>query len=166
MTLQVRIRGIEALRARLSDQAIGDALGRGLARAGLIVQEAAQKTVHSPDNQFIGKAGHSVATGRLQASIGTSPVRGTGLGRSVAVGTAYGKGGLAGGTFARSAARTPSGRPASRRTRTGGRKNRGDVRIYGPIEEKRHPFLAPALDDNADRVQDVIEEALTRALGG
>ena len=156
MTLHVRINGIERLRGKLSDEAIGRALRPALQKAGLIVQEAAQKTVHSPDHPYIGKAGRNVATGRLQASIGTSDVRGSGLALEVRVGPPYGKGGLARGTFARSS-RT--------RGRTGGRRNRGDVRIYGPIEEARHPFLKPALESNADRIRDLIGRAIARAFG-
>ncbi len=157
MTLQVSIRGVEALRRKLGDQAIGGALRIGLLRGGLIVQESAQRKVHSPDNPFVGKAGYSVATGRLQASIGTSDPMGSGLNIEVRVGTPYGKGGVAGGTFARSAAK-PTGRGRFR-NRTGGRRNTGNVQVYGPIEEQRHPFLRPALEENADRVKRAIESA-------
>jgi len=156
MTLNVKITGIERLRSKLSDEGIGRALRPALRQAGLIVQEAAQHNVHSPDNPYIGKAGHSVATGRLQASIGTSDVTGSGLALEVRVGTPYGKGGLARGTFARSSRSTRSGR-------TGDRRNRGDVRIYGPIEEAKHPFLKPALERNVERIRSILVAALGRA---
>ena len=161
MSFNVTIKGIPALKARLSPDTVGKRIRPALLQSGLIVQEAAQKTVHSPDNPYVGKAGHSVATGRLQASIGTSDVRGSGINQSVAVGTPYGKGGAARGTFARSAALTPTGRPGSSRTRTGGRKNKGDVRVYGPIEEKRHPFLVPSLERNVNRIRDIISRAIS-----
>ena len=153
MTIHLRINGIDALKRKLDPRAgnLDGALRGGLQKAGLIVQADAQKAVHSPDNPYIGKAGHSVATGRLQAAIGTSAVEGTGINQAVKVGTPYGKTGV--GTFSRSSSRTRSGR-------TGNRRNRSDVRVYGPIEERDHPFLQPSLDKNVRRIVDIIERAL------
>jgi hypothetical protein len=158
MTLQVRIKGIDALKRKLDPRAgnLDGALRSGLQKAGLIVQDDAQKAVHSPDNPYIGKAGHSVATGRLQASIGTSAVTGSGLNQSVKVGTPYGKTGT--GTFARSSVQT-TGRGRFR-SRTGGRRNTSDPQVYGPIEERKHPFLLPSLEKNRRRIVDIIERAL------
>lgn len=161
--VNVTVKGIPEAIRRVGPEGVEKALRAGLPKAGLLVQAKAQHTVHSPTNPYIGKAGHSVATGRLQASIGTSPVRGHGIGLEIAVGTPYGKGGLAGGTFARSASRTLTGRPGSQRTRTGGRKNRGDVAVYGPIEEKRHPFLAPAVESSTGEIERIIDAAIEAA---
>lgn len=159
----ITVNGIpEALR-RVGPEGLARGLRPGLLRAGLLVQAKAQHKVHSPDNPFVGRAGHSVATGRLQSSIGVSDVRGHGLDMNVGVGTPYGKGGFGRGTFARSAARTATGRPGTRRTRTGGRKNRSDVNVYGPIEERRHPFLVPSAEGSRGEIADVIARAIEEA---
>lgn len=151
MSFNVSIRGVDRLKRRLSPQGIEPRLRTGLLQSGLIVQESAQKAVHSPDHPYIGKARKNVATGRLQASLGTSAVTGSGLNQQVRVGTPYGKTGL--GTFARSSSRTRSGR-------TGDRRNKSNPNVYGPIEEKRHPFLLPSLQANARRIKDLISRAI------
>ena len=157
MTFQVTIKGADKLRRKLqTGGGFEGALKGGLLKSGIIVQADAQKAVHSPDNPWVGKAGHSVATGRLQASIGTSDVTGTGMNQTVKVGTPYGKTGT--GTFARSSARTTGG--GRNRNRTGGRRNTSDPQVYGPIEERKHPFLGPSLEKNIQRIVDTIERAI------
>lgn len=151
MSFTVRVTGADKVRAQLSPAAIGQRLRPALLKSGLVVQEDAQKAVHSPDHPYIGKAGKNVATGRLQAAIGTSDVRGNGLGLSVRVGTPYGKTGT--GTFARSSRTTRSGR-------TGDRRNKSDPNVYGPIEERRHAFLVPSLERNIGRIRQIIANAL------
>ena len=156
--MRIEIRGLDELIRDLgAPDLLEPALRTGLTRAALIVQEGAQKRVHSPDNPFIGQAGRNVATGRLQASIGTGKVEGSGLGLSIRVGHPHGKAGLPGGMFGRSTTTTRSGR-------TGGRRNKGEVTVYGPIEEARHPFLGPSAEANADGVGRVIAEAIGDAL--
>lgn len=160
----VTLRGVEELKRRIGAAGIERVLRPAMRNAGVRVETRAKRTVHSPKNPFIGKAGYSVATGRLRSSIGTSPVTGSGVALEVRVGTPYGKGGEAGGTFARSSA-TPTGRGRFR-NRTGGRRNTGDVAVYGPIEERRHPFLVPSLEAEQDAITRVIQAAIDRALGG
>ncbi len=55
----VRIRGIEALERKLSPTGFDHDLGQALLTGAVIVQSAAQRTVHSPDHPFIGKAGRN-----------------------------------------------------------------------------------------------------------
>lgn len=160
LSLKVDIKGIDQLKRKLGPSGMHAGIRLGLQQSGLIVQEAAQRSVHSPTNPYIGKAGHSVATGRLQAALGTSDVRGSGIDQEISVGTPYGKTGL--GTFARSA-RTPTGR-GRHRQRTGGRRNTSDPNIYGPIEERFHPSLGPSLEGNAQRIRDLLATALDRKL--
>lgn len=155
--LSVTIRGIPELKKKIGTPGVAAALRPALTRSGLTVQAKAQTAVHSPDNPYVGKAGVSVATGRLQASLGTSDVMGSGLNLSVRVGTPYGKGGVRGSTFARSS-RT------NRKGRTGGRKNTSDVNVYGPIEERRHPFLVPSLESSEAEITNELQGAIDKAL--
>ncbi len=157
--LSVTIRGIPELKKRIGVAGVAAKLRPALTRSGLAVQAQAQRTVHSPDNPYIGKAGYSVATGRLQAAIGTSDVQGTGLNLEVRVGTPYGKTGVAGGAFSRSSR-------SNRKGRTGGRTNRSDPNVYGPIEERKHPFLVPSLDDSRNEIERTVQKAMDDALAG
>ena len=137
--MRVQIRGLDELRRDLGapQGAMGPALRKGLLAGAVIVEAAAKTGVHSPDNPWVGKAGYSVATGKLQSALGIGNVEGSGLRLSVRVGHPHGR---ALGAFGRS---TPTGR-------TGRRVNRSDPAIYGPIEERRHPFLDPAVRDNEE----------------
>lgn len=170
----VTIRGLDSLRRKLgaSDGQMAQAVREGLLAGAAIVNTASQRKVHSPDHPFVGKAGYSVATGKLQASLGIGNVEGSGFGQSIRVGHPHGNPGGEGATFARS-------RDSGRRTRSGniiptrtggrfatskGRANKADVRVYGRVEERKHPFLKPSLVDNrmavvraiADRIRAVI----------
>lgn len=165
MTISVRIKGIDALKSRLAPGDIAAALRKGLLAGAAVVETAAKRGVHSPDNPFVGKAGRDIATGKLQSSLGIGNIEGSGLGLSVRVGHPHGRAGLPGGTFSRSTdtgRRTRSGGIIP--GRTGGRRNKGDVTVYGKIEEKRHPFLEPAVRDNVDDIVSAIEEPITRVL--
>ena len=164
--MRIEIRGLTDLLGTLGDpDLLEPALRAGLTRAAAIVQEGAQKRVHSPDNPYIGKAGRNVATGRLQSSIGIGPVEGSGFGLSIRVGHPHGKAGSPGGVFARSKRPGPRGGKL-----TGGRRNKGDPAIYGRIEEARHPFLGPSAEANAEGIgralADAIGDALERRLAG
>lgn len=160
----------------LSPARLHRAVKIGLIHAAARVERAAKIAVHSPDNPYIGKAGYSVATGRLQASIGSSDVRGSGPDLEIAVGTPYGKTGARGGVFSRSDRVVIGGKV--RRGRTGakyavgprggvkviGGRNKSDPQIYGPVEERRHPFLGPALDNNRLGITRDLEDALETEL--
>ena len=157
MTIRIEVRGAAEIARALGDQGlVTDALADGLRAGAVVVERAAKMGVHSPDNPYIGKAGRNIATGRLQASIGMSDVTGSGFGQSIRVGTPYGRTGAAGSTFSRS--RAGGGR-------TGGRRNKSDPNVYGPIEERLHPFLGPAVAEHVDeivraiagRIRDVLE---------
>lgn len=163
MTISVKIRGIEALTKGLQGADLSHAIGVGLKAGATVVEADAKVRVHSPDHPFIGKAGRNVATGRLQASIGTSDLRGSGLDQSIAIGPPYGKAGT--GTFGRSKAPSrisKAGRKIG--NLTGGHRNKGNVRIYGPIEEARHPFLEPSVSANVDRIKTAITIGIERVL--
>ena len=156
MTIRITVRGADAIARALGDTgAVAKALADGLRAGATLVERRAKLAVHSPDNPYIGKAGRNIATGRLQASLGQSDVTGTGLEQSIRVGTPYGKTGAAGSTFARS--RKGGGF-------TGGRRNRSDPNVYGPIEERKHPFLGPSVTENADEIAEVIGSRIRESL--
>ena len=172
MTRAVYIEGIDELLGdlRASPQLIGQEIRPVLKAGAATVKGEARRQVHSPTHPFIGKAGHSVATGKLQSSIGTGNLEGQGIDSSIRVGHPHGESVVGDTAFSRSASVSNTRRAvvkASRRSkgrlvfRKGGRINRSDPTIYGPIEERKHPFLEPSLDTHRHE----IELALLRAVG-
>lgn len=124
----------------------------GLLAGAAIVQAAAKETVHSDSNPWSGSSnsGYKRPTGKLRANIRIGRVTGSGIGKTVAVGLDS----------------TSSGQAFGRSVSGGkGRVNRGDVQVYGPIEEHRHPFLGPALNRNIDRISRAFWQRFDAALG-
>src|SRR3990172_3822289 len=166
MTLpRVEFRGFDKLERDLSRYPVevGAAIGAGLKTGGVMVQGQAQRKVHSPDNPWPARKDRKTPTGKLQASLAVSGPTGIGLDQEVRVGILKDR-----GPFRRSAA--PGGGRQQRAAAAGLRLNRGrnvgDPRIYGPIEERRHPFLGPALEENRRRITQAIQLRVERILRG
>lgn len=158
----VTIRGLSELRRDFagSEAQFTKAVHDGLLRGAAVVQSGAQRTVHSPSNPWAGRKDGRRPTGKLQGSVVIGRVSGSGLDQSVPVGVPD----IGVRAFGRST--------SQRNKRTGRqlatRKNKSDPRVYGPIEERLHPFLVPSVRDNADRiVRDVLGriEAVLRSFG-
>jgi hypothetical protein len=140
MSMSVRIEGLDRLRRRFADspESTSRAVSAGLLAAAAVVQEDAKHRVHSDTNPWTGSTDryYKRPTGKLKSSILIGQVEGSGIGKQIAVGVTQ----RGGRTFTRSSA---SGKA---------RSNRGDVLVYGPIEEAKHPFLGPALSQNIGRI--------------
>ena len=172
MSASVRIEGISELINDLqaSPRLIGQEIRPVLRASAAVVKGEARREVHSPTHPYVGKAGHSVATGKLQASIGTGKLEGQGIDSSIRVGHPHGESVIGDTAFGRSAGisldrarlvRATTGKKGRIINRKGGRINKSDPAIYGPIEERKHPFLEPSLDKHAHD----IELNLLRAVG-
>jgi len=143
MNIDVRLRGDDELRRRLSDPGLAELVLRpGLRDAALMVQAQAQRKVH-------------IITSKLQRSLGYV-IEGHGW-----------------SLLARIGPRPGFDQPQRGRSRATGKRpqiNRGDPREYGWWEEHgnrwrpAHPFLVPALTDNIYRIRAVMAAALQRAL--
>ena len=174
--IRIEVRGAKELARDLDPRTseFDKILRSALLASAVIVEAAAKKKVHSPDNPWINPdRGYSIATGKLQASIGIGGVEGSGLDLSVRVGHPHGKAGagMAGMAFGRL---TDSGR----RTRKGkiigvhtggpkgreGRVNKADPVVYGPIEDKRHPFFGVSLQVNQSRIRELIDKRISAYL--
>ena len=149
----VTIRGLSELRRDFagSDAQFSEAVRDGLLAGAAVVQSTAQRTIHSRDNPWGGRKDKRLPTGKLQANIIIGEVSGSGLDQQIPVGVPR-------------AEPSAFGRSTSQRNKRTGRqlatrKNKSDPRIYGPIEERLHPFLVPSLRDNVDRI---VREVLGR----
>ena len=142
---------------------VGAAIGAGLKTGGVMVQGQAMRKVHSPDNPWPQRRDGKTPTGKLQASIGISDATGTGIAQEVRVGVLRDR-----GPFRRSAARGGGRmtRAAARGLQLNRERNLADPREYGPKEEKRHPFLIPALEENRVKIARAIQMRIERILRG
>lgn len=149
----VTIKGLPELRRDFagSETQFTAAVRDGLLRGAAIVASDAQRTVHSPSNPWTGRKDGKRPTGKLQSSVVIGRVSGHGLDQSVPVGVP--------GIGVRAFGRSTSQRSKRTGRQLATRKNKSDPRVYGPIEERLHPFLVPSLRDNADRI---VREVLGR----
>lgn len=155
MSLTVTIQGLAQLEAAFAQfpAEAARATRQGLLAGAVIVEAKAKATVHSDSNPWGGSRNpyYQPPTGKLQASITTGQVEGSGLNQQIAVGLVS-----RGGSFGRSY-RTATGKVSSHR-------NTGDVNVYGPIEERRHPFLGPALTTQVGEISRAFWQRFDTAL--
>ena len=144
---RIQIHGLQQLRHRLGDGDLIDRMLRpGFEQAAVIVEGAATDNVHR-------------ITGKLQRSLGYY-LDGHGIGLEAHIGPQPGMSQPAGYT---------AGETSGWRTPRSG-TNTGDPTEYGRYEEEGtryregHPFLEPALTDNVNRIEDVIERNAEAAL--
>lgn len=156
MTVSVTIEGLDVLERQFASfpAEAARATEAGLLAAAVIVEADAKRRVHSDSNPWSGSRNpyYRPPTGKLQSTISTGRVEGSGINKQVSIGLVS-----RGGSFGRSY-RTKSGK-------TGSYRNSGDVQVYGPLEERRHPFLGPALHDNLSAISRAFWQRFDVALG-
>ncbi len=135
----VTVTGLDRLEREFAEAPAkaAEATRQGLLAAAVLVEGDAKRIVHSDSNPWTGSANpyYQTPTGKLQSSIAVGHVQGVGINQQIPIGI------------------TPRGGAFTRSVRSGkARTNKGDVDIYGPIEEHRHPFLRPALLQNAANI--------------
>jgi hypothetical protein len=144
---------VEAQFARMPGRA-AEAVRLSLMAAGVLVEGDAKRIVHSDSNPWTGSANpyYKTPTGKLQSSISTGSVEGSGINQQVRVGVLS-----RGGSFGRSV-------DSGRRTKSGHRiaaksaVNKSDVQVYGPIEEGKHPFMQTAAEKNVGSIRAIFIE--------
>jgi HK97 gp10 family phage protein len=145
----IQVKGAKELANALADGDLIDRILRpGFEIAAVIVKGSAKGTVHR-------------VTGKLQGSLG-SFIEGQGRSIEAHIGPQPG--------MSQSARYTTSDTSSWRRPRAG--TNKGDPQVYAEYEEggtryrPGHPFLEPALSNNIDQIENVINDEAEHALRG
>jgi hypothetical protein len=133
----------------LADTRMAEALRAALPAGGAVVSRQAKREVPK-------------WTRKLERSLGSGKVEGTGQSQYLRVGVRPG--------FS-APTRGPSGK-RGKATNPKGTWNRGDPQVYGPVVERgrkdgsvlARPFLVPALTDNVARINAEVHRAIEKAL--
>ncbi len=154
MNIKVEVKGARELARAFGDDGLLDkALRPGFQKSAVVVEGSARGKVHTVTRKLQGSLGHEL-TGRgagLEAHIGPQPGTGQPRGYSVSDSSRW------------------------KKPRKG--KNTADATLYAGVEETgadkhgnprpgrtAHPYLEPALTENEDRIEDLIQRSVDEVL--
>ncbi len=147
----IRVDGVDRATQHLAayGRSIHQAAAAGLQRGAVVVSKNAKTGVHSPQNPYIGVRGYDVSTGKLKSSVGVDRLQQIPGGQQIDISVHE---------VARVFARSVAG---------GGRNvNNRSPLVYGPVEERHHPFLGPALSNHIGEVLESFRAAFETTLRG
>ena len=161
--LTVEVRGFEALRRRAED-GFGVARGveLGIRQGSALVEAEAKRKVHKQSRKLHDSTGHNITGFGMDTEGRVGPQPGYGAPRGYDARIGPGQRIEVGGY-----AFTDTSRAKKRKVR---RVNRGDPTEYGRYEEEGtrhrpgHPWLVPALDNNRQRITNIVNRAVASEL--
>lgn len=161
--LTVEIKGFEALRRRAQDGfGVASGVELGIRRASAFVEAEAKRKVHKQSRKLHDSTGTNITGSGLdtEGHVGPQPGYGAPRGYTASVGPGQ-RIEIGGYAF------HDTSRAKKRKVR---RVNRGDPTEYGRYEEEGtryrpgHPWLVPSLQNNVQRIHNIVNRAVSAAL--